>query len=244
MASSTPPFQLSRNALVLVIVTVATAIVVTVAPLRAARTPAASLLSANDRRTVGRLSAISMLPLSLFIGLRDVLGRPARSGFAIVALAMTVSSLTATLAMEATLHAAAADHADLIRLRPVVYGLDVALLLLAATNLVACVAIGLRERVRELGLLKAVGLTPAQIGASFVSAQGVVAAGAVILGVPLGLALFRLGVAASGGGGFAYPAFWKLAALAILSPPAVVGLSAPAAWRTAAIPVADALRFD
>jgi putative ABC transport system permease protein len=146
--------------------------------------------------------------------------------------------------MEATVHAAAADHADIVGLRPVVYGLDAALLLLAATNLVACVVIGLRERVRELGLLKAVGLTPAQIGASFASAQALVAAGAVTLGVPLGLGLFRLGAAASGGGSLAYPALWKLALLAVAAPPFVVLLGAPAARRTAAIPVADALRVD
>ena len=81
-------------------------------------------------------------------------------------------------------------------------------------NLLATVLLSLRERVRDLGLLKAVGLTPREVAASFLASQVALATGAVVIGIPLGLGLFRWAVGATGGTDeFAYPVWWWLALL-------------------------------
>ena len=91
-------------------------------------------------------------------------------------------------------------------LRPVVYSLDALLLFVGLVNLLATLLLTTRERVRDLGLLKAVGLTPDQVTGSLVSEQALVAAVAALAGIPLGLGLFRLGIGLSGGSDeFAYP---------------------------------------
>jgi putative ABC transport system permease protein len=137
------------------------------------------------------------------------------------------------------------DAGEAARLRPIVYGLDAVLLFVGGVNLLATVLLGLRERVRDLGLLKAAGLTPRQVTASFVAAQGVLAALAVAIGIPLGLALFRGVIEATDAADeFAYPAWWWLALLAPAVVALVLALAAPLGRRAASIRVADALRYE
>ena len=56
-----------------------------------------------------------------------------------------------------------------------VYTLDAVLLLITATTLVAIALLSVRERVRDYGVLKTIGLTPRQIASSLVSAHAAVA---------------------------------------------------------------------
>jgi ABC-type antimicrobial peptide transport system permease subunit len=72
----------------------------------------------------------------------------------------------------------------------------------------------------------------------------VLAAGAVVLGFPLGLALFRAAIAADGGGAYAFPAWWSVAVVAPAAIAAVVLLALPLSRRAASIRVADALRYE
>jgi putative ABC transport system permease protein len=137
------------------------------------------------------------------------------------------------------------DAGEGATLRPIVYGLDGVLLFVGLVNLMATIILAVRERVRDLGVLKAVGLTPRQVGGSVLSSQAVVGTLAALAGIPLGLGLFRLGIAMSGGSDeFAYPSWWQLTLVVPAIVAAVVLLTLPFARRAAAIRVADALRYE
>ena len=115
-------------------------------------------------------------------------------------------------------------------LRPVVYGLDALLLFVGIVNLVATLLLTTRERVRDLGMLGAVGMTPRQVTGSLVSEQAAVAALAGLVGLPLGLLFFRGAIALTGGEDeFAYPTWWSLALLVPALVALVVMLAAPLA---------------
>jgi putative ABC transport system permease protein len=182
----------------------------------------------------------------------------------VLCLALAVGSIVATLGMEASLDAAPvaaaapaaampgvpvgdpiADHSDAEELRPLVYGLDAVLLCVALANLVATILLGVRERVRDLGVLKAVGLTPRQVVTAFLGGQAIVASLAAVAGVPGGLLLFRTAIAASGSSdSFAYPAWWLLVLLVPAAVVAVLAVSAPLARRAASLRTIDALRYE
>ncbi len=270
-ASETPPLDAVTVAIVLAVVIVMVTVSTLVPSLRAGRRPTAEALHGNisasaGRSRLGRLSDRLGLPLPVALGARDSFSRPGRAALTAVSLAVTVAAVVATLAMEASLDVATVpppapplaegvdapawdpvddDAHEGPALRPVVYGLDAALLFVGLVNLVATIVLAVRERVRDLGVLKAVGLTPNQVGNSVLSSQAIVATLAVLVGIPLGLGLFRLGVQLSGGEGeFAYPAWWQLAVVAPVIVLAVVLLTLPFARRAAGIRVADALRYE
>jgi putative ABC transport system permease protein len=64
-------------------------------------------------------------------------------------------------------------------------------LTVALANLGATVLLGVRERMRDLGVLRAVGFTPAQLVASTAIGTLLLVVAAVIVGVPIGLWLNR-----------------------------------------------------
>ena len=76
------------------------------------------------------------------------------------------------------------DDAGEAILRPVVYGLDALLLFVGLVSLVATLLLTTRERVRDLGVLGAVGMTPRQVSGSLVSEQVLVAVIAGLVGLP------------------------------------------------------------
>ena len=267
-ASETPSFDPLATALVAgVVLTLVTAFSVSPASRLARRTTSATLQAAqgssSGRARAGRLGRRG-LPLVSAIGLREALVRPGRTILSVVVLAVTVGSVVGTLGMEASLDVASEppraplvdgqqpawdpiddDLGEGATLRPIVYGLDAVLLLVGLVGLLATVLLTARERVRELGLLKAVGLTPRQVVRALVVGQALVAAGATLIGIPLGLILFRLSIAATGGSDeFAYPAWWALAAILPCAVIVVAALVTPLARSAARLPVTDALRYE
>ena len=144
-------------------------------------------------------------------------------------------------------HADPIDVPDLGRdqVRPIVWGLNVLLLLVIVANDLATTVLGVRERTRENGVLRAVGLTPREISGSVVGSQVVLAAVAVGAGIPFGMGLF-VGVyrLASGAVDPALAPAWQVVAVAV----AIIGVIALVALvpaRAAARrPVIDALRHE
>jgi putative ABC transport system permease protein len=127
-----------------------------------------------------------------------------------------------------------------------VYTLDAVLVVIAVTTLVAIALLSVRERIRDFGVLKAIGLTPAQITSSLVSAQAALAAVASLLSIPVGIGLY-LGVyrIASGSTDGAVLAPWWWLALVPIAIPGIVTIATSLPARLAIrIPTADAIRYE
>jgi putative ABC transport system permease protein len=270
-ASETPPLDPARTGLVVVAVLALVAVFTLVPAVAAGRRPAAVVLrdgqqAHGGRSRLGRLADRLRLPLPAVLGARSSFARPGRSALTALSLALTVAAVVATLGMEASLDVATSpppapplaqgldtpawdpvddDAGEGATLRPIVYGLDALLLFVALVNLLATLLLAVRERVREVGLLKAIGLTPRQVSGTVVWSQALLGAAAALGGIPLGLAFFRLAIGLTGGSDeFAYPAAWAVALLAPAAVLAVVALTAPLARRAAAIRVTEALRYE
>ena len=270
-ASETPPLD-ALDAALIVGVVLASVAAFTYGPGRqiGRRTVGSLLAGTAPRRARSRLAGWaerSGASLPLVLGARDAFARPARAVLTALSLALTVAALVCTLAMEASLDVASTgppptppvgagigltgpdpvddDAGEGARLRPIVYGLDAVLLLVTLANLLATILLSLRERVRNLGLLKAVGLTPNQVTATFLTSQAAVAAAAALAGLPLGLVLFRGAIELTGSADeFAYPSLLSLGLLAPAAVVVVLAIAAPLARRAAAQSVTDALRYE
>ena len=196
------------------------------------------------------------LPAPVGLAVRDALSPRARATLSVFALALSVATLVAVLAMEATLDAsqtalappqqvppahggvalpapyvgdASADSAE--RLRSVVYGLSIALLIVGLANLMATAMLSVRERTRDISLLRALGASTRQITGVVIGAQAAAAALAALVGIPLGLLAFRLAYAADNGSadGVAWPQPWHLLAVMPATALAVALACLPAA---------------
>jgi ABC-type antimicrobial peptide transport system permease subunit len=201
-----------------------------------------------SRSRLARAITGARLPLPLVLGLRDLLARRHRAIRLAGAIAMSGAAVVFALSMEATLDAQATDEAsDVPDALPVlVYTLDAVLLLITATTLVAVALLSVRERVRDYGVLKTVGLTPRQLASSLVGAHAAVALIAALVSIPLGIGLY-VGVYAVAGGSsddLVIAPWWWLALVPIGTALLVVlatGLPARLATR---LRIADALRYE
>jgi putative ABC transport system permease protein len=76
-------------------------------------------------------------------------------------------------------------------MRTVMVGLSAALLLIGGVNLLSTTLLTVRERRRDFGIFRAVGLTPGQVVASVVSSIGLLALLAACIGIPFGIWIYR-----------------------------------------------------
>jgi putative ABC transport system permease protein len=133
-------------------------------------------------------------------------------------------------------------------MRPMLAGLFIVLGLIVLTSVLTAAAVGLRDYLRDVGALRAMGLTPGQVMVSFVTRVAVLALVAALAGAAGGLALsarlFDLAGQAYGIGaglGSAPPVEATLAAAAIAITAAGLAAIVPAR-RIARTPAATALR--
>lgn len=138
---------------------------------------------------------------------------------------------------------------DLAPIRGILIGLNAVLLLIGLVNLVTTALLGVRERWRDLGIVKAIGLTPAQVMTTVLSGSGLLALLAAVAGIPLGLLVTRLlfeqlGRQTNVGDvGTMPPVGWLL----LLLPATVLFASLAAALparRAASVQVTEALRYE
>ena len=239
--------------------------------LKARDTTAAVLappLGAGRSRLAALASRLGLAPTAL-VGIKDAFSRPGRASLTALSLSLAIGAAVAALAMEATFELAnqpspptgpatllrdaageplipeppAADG-DSDRLRPLVYGLEAILLAIAMVTLVATTLLGVRERTQELGIMKAIGFTPRQLSAAVAANQLVLAVFALIVGIPLGLALFRGTYEAANGNteGIGTPPLWQLFLLCPLVAGAFAALAAATARRLTRLPATESLR--
>jgi putative ABC transport system permease protein len=134
--------------------------------------------------------------------------------------------------------------------RGILLGLNGILLVIGLVNLLTTALLGVRERVRDIGIFKAMGLTPGQVMVTVVTGTGLLATLAGLVGIPLGLLVTRLlfdqlGKQTNIGTGVGVVPSIPLLMLLI---PATVALAVLAgalpARRAARVPVAEALRWE
>ena len=190
----------------------------------------------------------SVMPLTIELGLKDLLARGRRALLLAAAIALTGSVVVTALSLDATLDAQRAsetsDFPDELLL--LIYTLDAVLLLITATTLVAVALLSVRERIRDYGVLKAIGLTPRQIVSTVVSSHTVLAVLASLVAIPLGVGLYLALVRiASGTTEDAVIApWWSLALIPVGTIGVVVAATSLPAWLATRIHIADALRYE
>ena len=197
---------------------------------------------------LARAVARSAMPLTIGLGLKDLLARGRRALLLAAAIALTGAMAIVVLSLDATLDAQrsskTSDFPDELLL--LIYTLDTVLLLITATTLVAVALLSVRERIRDYGVLKAIGLTPRQITSTVVGAHAFLAVLASLLAVPLGiglyLALFRIAGDATEDAVIA--PWWSLALIPIGTVLVVVVATSLPARLATRIPAADALRYE
>ena len=205
--------------------------------------------SSPPNSRLARAVARSVLPLTIGLGLKDLLARGRRALLLAAAIALTGAVVVVALSLDATLdaQAAAGETSDIPDELPLlVYTLDTALLLITVTTLVAVALLSVRERIRDYGVLKAIGLTPRQITSTVVSAHAALALVASLLAVPLGVGLYlALAWIASGTTEDAVVAPWRsLALIPIGTVLVVVAATIVPARLATRIRTSDALRYE
>jgi len=204
-------------------------------------------IPAAPSRLAGALDRAS-LPVPLALGVKDLLARRHRTERLAAAITVTGAAIVFALSMQASLAARPAGEASDVpdELPVLVYTLDAVLLLITATTLVAVALLSVRERVRDYGVLKAIGLTPRQIAASLVSAHAVFASIAALLSIPTGIGLYVAVYSIAGGSSedLVIAPWWSLALVPIAAVVMVAAATSLPAHLATRIPSADALRYQ
>jgi putative ABC transport system permease protein len=208
----------------------------------------AGTASPAPRSRLARAIARAPLPLPLALGLKDLLARRHRARRLAGAIAVTGAAIVFALSMQASLNARPADEgSDVPNELPVlVYTLDAVLLVITATTLIAVALLSVRERIRDYGVLKAIGLTPRQLASSLVSAHAALALIAALASIPIGIALY-IGVYDIAGGSsedLVLAPWWWLALVPIATLLIVTAATSLPARLATRIPTADALRYE
>ena len=197
---------------------------------------------------LARAVARSVLPLTIGLGLKDLLARGRRALLLAAAIALTGAVVVTALSLDATLDAQpageASDFPDELLL--LIYTLDTVLLLVTVTTLVAVALLSVRERIRDYGVLKAIGLTPAQITSTVVSSHAALALVASLLAVPLGIGLYlaMYRIAGDTTEDAVLAPWWSLALIPIGTVLVVVAATSLPARLATRIRTADALRYE
>jgi putative ABC transport system permease protein len=200
------------------------------------------------RSRLTRAIARAPLPVALALGLKDLIARRHRAIRLAGAIAVTGAAIVFALSMEATLDAQTAGEVSDVpdELPVLVYTLDAVLLLITATTLVAVALLAIRERVRDYGVLKTIGLTPGQVASSLVSAHTALGLIAALVSVPLGVGLYLAVYRVAGGDSedLVLAPWWWLALVPVGTVLVVAAATSLPARFATRIPIADALRYE
>ncbi|MGB2897542.1 MAG: FtsX-like permease family protein [Anaerolineales bacterium] len=139
--------------------------------------------------------------------------------------------------------------ASVVQLTNLIVSLGAILMIVAGTNLMSTSLLSIRERIRDFGIQKALGITPTQIAGSVVVGAVMIVLIALLIGITLGVSLMewfisQVGIAIGAGPDF-YIIHWggMSLLLPILVLLAVVSSLLPAI-RAARLEVVEALRYE
>jgi putative ABC transport system permease protein len=239
-----PPLTLAMVA-VAVGLALAVALASTLVPaIRAARISTVRALADTPRlpKRRDRLIRLSRkLPLPALFGLRLVARRPRRAIFSAASIAVAVMGLVAALAIHAAvdnklnlLRTGGLISPDVPRAEQVLTAITISLAALAALTVIFAAVATVLDARRACAVTLALGATPQQVRTGLIVAQVIPAVPGAILGLPLGIGLFK--VAGHGLTGLP-PVLSMVAAVAgtvvvvaaLTSVPARIGLRRPVA---------------
>jgi putative ABC transport system permease protein len=245
-APGAPPLTLVTIA-VAVGVALVVALASTLVPaIRAARMSTVSALADAPRLPRRRDSLIRLsgkLPVPALIGLRLVARRPRRAILSAASIAVTVMGLVAALSIHAGVdnklshlgRSGGLVNPDIPRAEQVLTVLTISLVTLAALTAIFTALATVLDARRASAVTLALGATPHQLRAGLAITQVIPALPGAILGLPLGIGLYK--VAARHGVSGLPPVLWLVAAVlgtvlvvaALTSVPARIGLRRPVA---------------
>lgn len=244
-APGAPPLTLV-TVVVALVVSLAVALASTLVPaIRAARMSTVSALADAPRLPRRRDSLIRLsrrLPVPSLIGLRLVARRPRRAILSAASIAVTVMGLVAALAIHAAVDnklsrfgsSGGPVNPNISQVEPVLTAITISLVTLAALTAIFTALATVLDARRACAVTLALGATPQQVRAGLAMAQVIPALPGAILGLPLGIGLFKVG--AHGLSGLP-PVLWLVAVVlgtvfvvaALTSIPARIGLRRPVA---------------
>jgi putative ABC transport system permease protein len=226
--------------------------------------------SGRVRRSRAAAVAIrSSSPAMLVLGLKDIATRRGRAIVTVLSVALAVTIAVAIVGLGAseldpaiaTTQAAElpADPADISRLPVVpsavgeqavgriltlITAMQVLLGGVAIVTLLAAASMSVRERLRELGVLHALGCTTTQLAGASAVSQGALGAIGAAIGVPLGLGFYLLFKAASGGGFTGFPPPLGIALVAVAAVAIAAAAGAVPALLARRVPASVALAAE
>jgi putative ABC transport system permease protein len=196
---------------------------------------------------LGRLSSLPELPVAATLGIKDLAARRRRVFWLLLVTLLTGAAFVATIAARFAIDRASTDAvSDIPRELPaLIYSLDGVLAISAISALTAVALLTVRERYLDIGVLRTIGMAPAQVVATVAGALAVFALFAGVLAIPVGLSLYvALYSATDAGGSAMVPPWWSLAIVPLtLAVATLIAIGIPA-HLAARIPVADAIRLD
>jgi ABC-type antimicrobial peptide transport system permease subunit len=213
----------------------------------------AILSGAATPRAGSRLGSLiwraGWLPIAVAVGLKDLLAKGLRPAWLMGTIAVTGAALVVTLCVQAALGdrpvGEPSDVPD--ELLTLILALDAVLVLISLSALVALSILSIRERIRDFGILRTVGLTPNEVTLSVTGAHAAVALAASITAIPAGIGLYlALYAIASGDGasGAAVAPWWWLLSLALaITLVTAIATTLPARLATR-VPASEAVRYE
>jgi putative ABC transport system permease protein len=240
-----PPLTLVMVGIALGVALVVALASTLVPAIRAARMSTVSALADTPRLPRRRDSLIRLsrkLPVPALFGLRLVARRPRRAIFSAASIAVAVMGLIAALAIHAAVDAKFSHFAssgglvnpDVPRAEQVLTAITISLVTLAALTAIFAAWATVLDARRASAVTLALGATRQQVRAGLVMAQVIPAVPGAILGLPLGIGLFKIAGHHLNG---LPPVLWLVAAVlgtvivvaALTSVPARIGLRRPVA---------------
>jgi len=232
-------------------VALAVALFATLAPaLRASRLSTVRALAnaaRTPRRRVALIALSTRLPVPLLLGIRLAARRPRRALLGALSIAITVTTIVAVVTVRA--HQAsqkiagfsAIDNPRTDRINHALLVVSVVLIVLAAINALFITWSTAIDARHQLAIARALGATPAQIGAGLTAAQLIPALPGIILGIPAGIILVA---ALSHGDKTVVPGTWSLIAVSAGTLLVVSALTTIPARIGARRPVAEILQAE
>jgi putative ABC transport system permease protein len=217
--------------------------------IKAARSSTVSALADTPRPPRRRAALIALsarLPVPLLLGIRMAAGRLRRAVLGAASIAVTSAGIVALLTFRATvdhdLGPAAGQVGDPVVTRDtqMLLVLTIVLVALAVLNAVCTAWATVLDFRRSAALARALGASPRQVSAGVAWAQVLPAVPGTLLGIPLGIGLFK----AADHGMMTIPPVWWLAAAVLLTLAAVAALASIPALLGTRRPAAEVLQAE